>query len=139
LVAPIPRSAIFLGKALGIFVFLVTVEAVVVPIVALFFHLDLLSLGGVLAVVLLLGTFGVAFAGTLFGAMTAKTRARDLVLASVLFPLLSPTLLSGVSASKELLSGQSLEQISDWLLLLSVFDFVALAGGVGLFETLVED
>lgn len=139
LVAPIPRASIFLGKALGVFAFVSVVEAIVVPIVALLFHVDLLAVGAPLVLVLVMGTIGVAATGTLFGAMTVRTRARDLVLATVLFPLLSPTLVSGVVATRELFSGAPFDELTDYLLLLGVFDVVAIAGGVGLFGALLDD
>ena len=145
LVSPIARQAIFLGKALGIFLFLLAVEAVVFPIVALLFHIDLLDALPATASILLLGTLGVSATGTLFGAMTVRTRARDLVLATVLFPLLSPTLLSGVSASKEIFSALAaghpitFTELRDYYLLLGVFDAVAVLGGVALFGALVDD
>ena len=145
LVSPIPRAAIFLGKAIGVFLFVVVVELVVVPIVALMFHVDLPDVAAPLSLILLAGTIGVAATGTLFGAMTVRTRARDLVLATVLFPLLSPTLVSGVAATREVFAAVSTGRAYDWadvqdyLLLLGVFDFVALAGGLALFGLLVED
>ena len=89
---------------------------------------------GPLAAVMLLGTVGVAATGTLFGAMTVRTRARELLLATVLFPLLSPALLSSVAATREIFyaaaSGQPVDmgEVGDWLLLLGVFDAVAIAG-----------
>lgn len=145
LVSPVPRASIFLGKALGVFVFLVAVEVIVVPIVALMFHVDLPEVGLPLLPVLLLGTAGVACTGTLFGAMTVRTRARDLVLATVLFPLLSPTLVSSVAATREIFAAVAANRAVEWsdfrdyLLLLGVFDFVAVAGGVALFGALLED
>jgi heme exporter protein B len=145
LVSPIPRASIFLGKAVGVFAFVTAVEVVVVPIVALFFHVDLLAVGLPLAPVMILGTLGVAAMGTLFGAMTVRTRARDLVLATVLFPLLSPTLLSAVAATRELFAAAAtnrpvvLADYRDYLLLLAVFAFVGIAGGVGLFGALLDD
>jgi heme exporter protein B len=145
LVSPIARSAIFLGKALGIFAFLIAVEAVVLPIVALLFHVDLVDALPATASILVLGTLGVAATGTLFGAMTVRTRARDLVLATVLFPLLSPTLLAGVSATKEifatLASGRApiFAELRDYYLLLGVFDAVAILGGIALFGALIEE
>jgi heme exporter protein B len=139
LVSPLPRPAIFLGKALGIFVFVSVVVAIVVPIVALLFHVDLLEVGPHLVVVLLLGTIGVAATGTLFGVMTVRTRARDLVLATVLFPLLSPALICGVAATREIFAGAPLDELTDYFLLLVVFDLVAGGLGLMLFGTLVED
>ena len=137
--APISRAAIFAGKALVLFGFLVLVEIIVVPIVALVFHIDLPDVIGPLALVMLAGTIGVAATGTLFGAMTVRTRARDLMLAVVLFPLLAPCLLAGVSATREILVGASLSELSDYFVLFGLFDFVAIAGGLGLFGALIED
>ncbi|MFO0679638.1 MAG: heme exporter protein CcmB [Polyangiaceae bacterium] len=139
LVTPAPRASIFLGKAIGVFVFVSVVEVLVVPVVALVFHVDVQPMLGPLALLLALGTIGVSAMGTLFGAMTVRTRARDLVLATVLFPLLSPMLLSGVAATRELFGGARLADVSDYVLLLAVFDVVAVAGGIGLFGALVDD
>jgi heme exporter protein B len=145
LASPVPRAAIWCGKALGVFVFLSAVEVVVVPLVALLFHVDLPAVALPLAVVVLLGTVGVSATGTLFGAMTARTRARELLLAAVLFPLLSPALLSSVAATRELFyaaaAGETagLGDVRDWLLLLGLFDWVAIAGSVAMFGTLLED
>ena len=139
LVAPIARSALFLGKALGIFLFVSVVECVVVPIVALMFHVDLPKIAVGLALILVFGTVGIAAMGTLFGAMTARTRARDLILASVLFPLLSPTLITSVSATKELLAGADLMELRSYLGILGIFDLLAVMGGVTLFGALLDD
>jgi heme exporter protein B len=139
LVSPVPRASIFLGKAIGVFAFVLVVEVIVVPVVALMFHVDLPGVLGQLSVVMLLGTVGVAATGTLFGAMTVRTRARDLVLASVLFPLLSPTLISGVAATREILLGSSFDELRDYLVLLGTFDFVAVLGGIALFGALIDE
>jgi heme exporter protein B len=145
LVSPVPRAAIWLGKAVGLLGFVLAVEVVVVPLVALLFHVDLPPILGPLSLVMFLGTVGVAATGTLFGAMTVRTRARELLLATVLFPLLSPALLSSVSATREIFyaatSGQPVDmgEVGDWLVLLGVFDAVAIAGGLAMFGALVED
>ena len=99
---PISRSAIFAGKALGVCAFITVVELVIIPITALFFGVDLLVSGPGLAILALAATPGIAASGTLFAAMTVRTRARDLVLASVLFPLLAPTLLAAVAGTRDL-------------------------------------
>jgi heme exporter protein B len=144
-VSPIPRAAIWCGKALGVFGFLVVVEIIVVPLVALLCHVDLGPVLVPLVVVVLGGTVGVAAMGTLFGVMTVRTSARELILATVLFPLLSPALLSSVSATREVFlaaaNGMPVDtgEVGDWLRLLAVFDVVAVAGGLGLFGQLLED
>jgi heme exporter protein B len=138
LVSPVARGSIFVGKAIGVFAFVTVVELIVVPVVALLFHVELLDVAGPLAVVLVLGTVGVAATGTLFGAMTVRTRARDLVLATVLFPLLSPTLVSGVAATREIFAGAPFADIHDYLLLLGTFDLVSVLGRIALFGALVD-
>lgn len=139
LVSPAPRASIFAGKAIGVFAFMTIVEAIVVPVVALLFHLELGEFIGPVALILALSTLGIAATGTLFGAMTVRTRARDLVLATVLFPLLSPAMVSGVAATREIFVGAPFEEIRDYLLLLGTFDFVAIAGGLALFGVLLDD
>jgi heme exporter protein B len=139
LVSPAPRASIFAGKAIGVFAFVTMVECIVVPVVALLFHIDLGNVILPFGLVLILGTIGIAATGTLFGAMTVRTRARDLVLATVLFPLLSPTLVSGVAATREIFLGAPFEEIRDYLVLLGTFDLVAVAGGFALFGALLDD
>ena len=70
--------------------------------------------------------------------MTVRTNARDLLLAVVLFPLLSPTLLSAVAATRELLNGAPIAELADYFKLMGVFDVVFVSGGLMLFGTLVE-
>lgn len=138
LIAPLSRAAIFAGKALGVLGFLLAIELVVIPTAALFFALDLAEYGPGLLAIALVATPGVAASGTLFGAMTVRTQARDLMLAVVLFPLLTPTLLAAVAATRELFAGVPLSELGDYFRLLAVFDVVFIAGGLGLFGTLIE-
>ena len=138
LVSPLSRSAIFAGKALGVLAFLTVVECVVMPVAALLFSLDLVQVGPGLFCIALFATPGIAASGTLFGSMTVRTHARDLLLAVVLFPLLSPTLLSAVAATRELLNGAPVAELADYFKLMGVFDIVFVSGGLMLFGTLVE-
>jgi heme exporter protein B len=145
LASPIPRAAIWAGKALGVLAFLLAVEVILVPLVALLFHVDLPAVAGPLAVVLAFGTIGVSAAGTLFGAMTVRTRARELLLSVVLFPLLSPVLMSSVMATRELFyaaaGGQSvaLGEVGGWLRLVGVFDTMVILGALTMFGALIDD
>jgi len=147
-VSPVSRSAIFAGKALGIFAFIAAIEAIVIPAAALLLGgdigetqgggFDLMRHGAALAVIALFANVGIAATGTLFGALTVRTRARDLVLASVLLPLLAPTLGSAVSATRELFEGATLAELGDYLELMLVFDVVFVSAGLGLFGWLIE-
>lgn len=138
LMLPLARSAIFAGKALGVLGFLLAITALVIPITALLFALDLTVVGGGLLAIALCAIPGLAASGTLFGGMTVRTQARDLMLAVVLFPLLTPTLLCAVAASRELLGGASVSELADYFQLMAVFDVVFISGGLALFGSLIE-
>ncbi|MEM9863375.1 MAG: heme exporter protein CcmB [Myxococcota bacterium] len=139
LLAPVPRGAIFLGKLIANTLFLVAVELIVAPLVALFFHIDLLEVGPALLSLLVLGTFGFAAAGTLFGALSVRTGARDLALSVVVFPLVTPALLAAVVATKQLFAGAPLEEMAVWVKILLTFDAFFLVAGLGLFDALMSD
>jgi heme exporter protein B len=138
LVSPLARSAIFAGKALGIAVFLLVVELVVIPLVSVLFSVELGDVAPGVAVVVACATPGIAVTGTLFGAMTVRTQARDLVLASVLLPLLLPMLLAAVAATREVLGGAPMGDIRDYVVIMLAFDVVFTAGGLWLFGLLVD-
>lgn len=137
LVSPLSRSAIFAGKALSVWTFLLAVLMVVLPLSLLLSSIDARLIWPLLLVAAV-ATPGVAASGTLFGAMTVRTGARDLLLAVVLFPLLAPTLLAAVAVTRELFNGVPLAELGDYLKLMAVFDLLFIAGGLSMFGTLVE-
>ena len=139
LLAPIPRAAIFAGKALGILAFLLTVQLLVVPTVGLLFHLDLADKALGLGALCILGAIGAAGIGTLFGVMTVRTRARDLLLSVILLPLLAPVLVTGIAGTTEVLRGAAFGELGDYFMLLGTFDVLAVGGGLALFGFLVDD
>lgn len=138
LVTPLSRSAIFAGKAIGVAVFITVVQLIVIFAATILFGLDWSVVGGRVLPLAVASTPGIAAAGTLFGAMTIRTRARDLVLASVLLPLLSPSVLVGVAGTRAAIGGLELARLTDYFLLDLLFAAVFVAGGLGLFETLIE-
>jgi heme exporter protein B len=138
LVSPLSHSAIFYGKALGLWAFLSAVEAVVVPSAALFMNVELGRYGLGLLLIALAATPGIAASGTLFGAMTVRTRAGALVIGIVLLPLLAPTLLCAVVASRNLMDGHALGELGGFFGLMLVFDLVFLALGGALFGPVVD-
>jgi heme exporter protein B len=138
IVSPLSHSAIFMGKALGMFAFLLAVEVVVVPAAVILFNIDVSRFWLGLVAIVLAATPGIAAAGALFGVMTVHTRARDLVLAIVLFPLLSPTLLAAVVATRDLFDGQPLTLLTGFFKVMLVFDVAFIAGGLTLFGPLAD-
>jgi heme exporter protein B len=93
--APSDRSAIWLGKAISVLVFLGLAEVVAVPAFALFFR----PVGGAMIVGVVLADLGIAAVGTLLAAMAAASRARELLLPLLFLPLAIPIVVGGVGAS----------------------------------------
>ena len=96
LLAPVERSAIFLGKFLGVVLLMTAVELVVAVLVALLFQAPLIAHGWWIAALLMLGNIGFAAVGTLFAAMLARTRSRSVLLPILLYPITLPALIAGV-------------------------------------------
>lgn len=139
LLAPIPRSAIFAGKAIGTWIFVLLIDLVLLPLVGLLFRIDLVPMLLPVGLILVLGTTGYVAMGTLFAAMSVRTRARDLMLSVVLFPLASPGIVAGVVATREVLGGAPLSEVWEWIRILAAFDAVAIVCGLVLFEPLMND
>lgn len=139
LLSPVSPASIYLGKAISALLFVLITELVVAPLVAILLHAPLMEHLGGFTLLVLLGTIGFVAAGTLFGAMTARTRARDLTLAVVLYPLVSPALLCGVVATRDLFNDVPLSALTDWLKLLIAFDVIFLLGGAWLLGPLLMD
>jgi len=91
------RSAIWLGKVVGVLAFLVLAELVALPAFALFFT----PLGWETVAAVALANVGIAAVGTLLAAMAAASRARELLLPLLFLPLVIPIVVGGVGASVE--------------------------------------
>ncbi len=139
LLAPIPRSAIYAGKAIGTWIFVMVIDVVLWPLVGLLFRLDLVPVLLPVGLILVLGSTGYVAMGTLFASMSVRTRARDLMLSVVLFPLASPGIVAGVVATREVLQGTPLGEVLEWIRILAAFDAVAIVCGLVLFEPLMSD
>ena len=137
LLAPVDRSAIFFGKAVGNVLFMTIVEAMLLPLFSVLFDVGLLQ-GGIL-VVLVLGTAGYAAVGTLLAAIAVNTRAREVLLPVLLLPLAVPVLIGAVQATSTILQGGSLGDAGGWVRILVVYDLLIVAVSLLTFEHVVED
>jgi heme exporter protein B len=135
---PGDKSAIYLGKLAGNVLVMIVVEVVLVALFAVFFAIDFTPFLPGLAAVLALGTLGLASVGTLFGAVTAQMRARELLFPILLLPAVVPVLLASVSATQTVLAGEPLAEAAAWLKLLAAADLVYLVVGVLTFEFVLE-
>lgn len=138
LLTPVDRSAIFLGKMLGNVLFITVVEVVILPIFMVLFNLSAGDLPLVVGVVLL-GTIGFAGVGTLFSAMAIHTRAREVLLPVLLFPVVIPVMLAAVKLTAAILDRLPLADVQNWLSLLVAFDLIFMALAFMLFDYVVEE
>ena len=134
LLAPLARSVIFFGKVASNVLFMWVVEAIALPILAALFNLPLMCLE--MAAVVVLGTVGLAGVGTLFSAMVVNTRAREVLLPVMLFPIVAPALIAAVKLTAGILDGERL--INHWLQLLVGFDILFLTIAYVTFDYVVE-
>jgi heme exporter protein B len=114
------------------------VEAVLLGLFVLFFDIDLGRAFPALALVVALGTVGLAAVGTLFAAMTAHIRAREVLFPVLLLPVQIPVLLAAVKATEALLQGEPLAAVAHWVKLLAAADVLYLAVGVLTFDAIME-
>jgi heme exporter protein B len=138
LLAPGDKSAIYLGKLAGSLALMFVVEAIVLALFALFFNLDLAPVLPGLVMVIALGTVGFAAIGTLFAAMTAQARARELLFPVLLLPVRVPVLLGTVKATEALLLREPLADVAHWLKLLVAADVIYLVAGLLTFDFILE-
>jgi heme exporter protein B len=137
LLAPVDRSAIYFGKVISNFAFMLIVEAIVLPVYSVLYGLNLFQPG--LLLVILLGSIGYTSVGTLLSAMSVQTRTRDVMLPILLFPVVIPVLIAAVKASGGYLTGAEFSEILPWLNLLIVYDVIFTSLAFMLFDSVVEE
>jgi heme exporter protein B len=139
--APIDLTALWLAKAAALFLYLVVLELVALP------AFDLLLLGpGLdgalpeLLPILLLANVGLAAVGALVAALAIETRARELIVALLLLPMLVPVIIAAAQATEPLLTGsQSPDDLAKWLGFLALYDVVFVLVSVAVFDFLLDE
>jgi heme exporter protein B len=137
LLAPVDRTALLVAKAAALFLFLVALEFVAVPA----FLVMLLGPSPVelwrLGLALLLADIGIAFVGTLVGALAVQSRARDLLVPLLALPLLIPLLIGAVKMSAPVFGGPV--AATRWPWVLALYDLVFGLVAYAVFDFLLED
>ena len=140
LLAPAPRTAVYLGKLLGIIALLGGAEVILVPLIALLFQAHLLAHPWWLLAILATGTTGFAAVGTLFAAMLVRARSRDVLLPVLLYPITVPVIIAGVRGTAALLQPDlEVGVVRFWLALLVAFDAVFVSLSLWTFESVMTD
>lgn len=136
LLCPLDRSLIYLAKFLANFTVIALSQVVILPLFVLFFNLSG-NLGG-LILVIGLGIVGLSAVGTLFSAISAASRLREVLFPILFFPIVVPLLMAGVGAGSRLLNGQPLSDVASWLAVIVAYDVLFIALSCMIFEPTVE-
>ncbi len=139
LLYPGSRSSIFLGKLLANLVFVLLVEIVLIPLAIVLYSVPLTGTMGLVLVVMLLGTFGFVTLGTFYASMASRSRAREVLLPLLLFPMLVPVLVAAVEGTSALLAGDAMGDASRWIQLLIAFDTIFLGASILAFGAVIEE
>jgi heme exporter protein B len=138
LLSPASRSAIFLGKAVGVAVSMLIVELVVVPLCGLLFGANIGAAPHLTILLLVLVTIGYSVVGSTFAGMLLRTRARQVLLAVILYPILTPAIIAGVKGTAAIWSDPpSVREALFWCKFLAVFDLIFVIVSLWAFESLV--
>jgi heme exporter protein B len=137
LLAPVDRSAIYFGKAISNLIFMLVVEAIVLPVYSVLYSTNLFQPG--LLMIILLGSIGYVGVGTLLATMSVQTRTRDILLSILLFPVILPVLLPAILASNGFLAGVELAEILFPIGLLIAYDIIFISVAFMVFDNIVEE
>ena len=135
-VSPAPANSLFLAKALGNFIFVAVLEALMTPLFIVFYNLRALGPAYQLLIVAILGTWALVVNGTFFAAISLRTRSREIMLPLLLFPISIPALLAMVEATGSILTGEFSAKF--WIILLVAYDVVFTMASLFLFELVLH-
>ncbi len=137
MLAPISRDLIFLGKALGNFLFITVALVVVIPVFAVLFNLVVFRWE--MLAISLITTIGFSAVGTLFAAMSVRVRAREVMLPLLFLPVVTPLIMAAVESTSHVVNGRSWSDMAQWLQLAVAFDVAFIVISAFVFQHILED
>ncbi len=138
LLYPGPRWTIFAGKLAGNLIFVSLMVAIVMAAGIVLFGISIPPRWPTLLGVTALGVIGLVVLGTFYASMASRSRAREVLLPLLLFPMLVPLLLAATTASKVLLGADLMHESGAWIRLLIGYDLVFLIATFIAFEHVIE-
>jgi heme exporter protein B len=123
LASPVSGAQLFFGKCLANYVLIIVVECISLPVFVIFYNVRLQRLGW-LFLVMLLGSWGITVIGTLFSAMTVNLRLRELMLPTLIYPMLIPALVGAIELTRVLIVGGQLAENFIWFRILVAFNVI---------------
>jgi heme exporter protein B len=136
--SPVSGAALFFGKALANLCLLLAVELVALPVFGIFYNVPWTRRLGPLLLVILLATWGLTVVGTMFSALTVNLRLRELMLPTLVYPIMIPGLMAAIQLTTPLIAGQPLDgDLINWLKLLAGFDLIYTILALALVDTVL--
>lgn len=139
LLCPVSPWGIYLAKMIGMFILTAIMEIFTLSMFTILYNLNLLPFFFPLSVVIFLGTLGFGTIGTIFSAMTAAAKSREMALAILVFPISIPVIIASVKATGMILDGKSIQEVYPWLKILLAFDSVFLLLAYLTFGFIIEE
>lgn len=141
LLAPFDRSLIYWGKFVSNLIFLIVIQIISLPVFVLFFVTqNFTSNAWLLVLTVILGDLGIVAVGTLLSAISVNTKARDLMLPILFFPVIIPLLIGVVKLTSFVFAPVlSPDAIRVWLQFLVIYDIIFLIVPFLVFDFVVED
>ena len=139
LLAPVDRTVLYFGKLFSNFIFLLIMEAFILPIFMIFFNIDLISNLLPLLYVIIIGTLGFCAIGTLLSSLSVNLKTRDIILPILLYPLMIPLVIGLVKMTGQVLAGEPLSGMMNWVSLTLCFDVIYIAVSIMTIDFVLEE
>lgn len=139
MLTPADRTAIYFGKLLSNILFLSVMEAFILPVFMIFFNVDILSHLGSLLIVVILGSLGFCALGTLLSSLATNLKTREIMLPILLYPLSVPIVIGSVRMTTQVMAGESLADMMNWIGLISCFDIIYIGVSIMTIDHILEE
>jgi len=139
ILCPVSPWTIFLAKLIGVFLFTTVMEIITIFIFSVLYNTTVLPFLAALGLIVFLGTLGFTAIGTIFSAISATAKTRDVLLSILFFPISVPVVIASVKATGIILSGKSFQMIYPWLKILVAFDLIFLLVSYLTFAYILEE
>ena len=137
--APVERSVLFISKYLSGFIFLIVAQMVLLPLFFLFLQLSMpVNLAQMLGVFILVD-LGISAVGSLLSATVMRVRVNEMLLPLLLFPMVTPLLISAVKSTASIMDNQPFNQWKLWFQLIVSFVIVYSVMGYLIFDYVSEE
>ncbi|MDP6685033.1 MAG: heme exporter protein CcmB [Candidatus Marinimicrobia bacterium] len=137
--APVDRGLIFFTKTIIGLVYLSIIESVLIILIWFLFHVSFFNLPVLSFGLLILGNLSILVTGVFISGLTLSSRMSNVLVPLLMFPLLSPVIISLTKATQGLLQGLPITEWEIWILIISTYCVVFALLGYGLFDYLMEE